>query len=215
MDKLPITCFIREPDVPLHTGKKMYEHACQVCQKRYSRKRNLDRHMLIHSKENPLKCETCGRRFLKEITLIRHRKRHKGKHSFECPTCGKRFKKKSKCPVCVHTEENPYESKVGLKPYKQNFNRHMRIHTDERSFVCEICGQRFTEKDHLRLHEMEHTGERPFECSFFGKRFIQTSDYSSHNCIHTEKKSYECKICSRRFSRKYSLKQHMQKHAQN
>lgn len=36
------------------------------------------------------------------------------------------------------------------------------IHTGERNFGCEICGQRFRAKGTLKGHILTHTGERPF-----------------------------------------------------
>ncbi|XP_069731554.1 zinc finger and BTB domain-containing protein 8A-like [Phaenicophaeus curvirostris] len=46
-----------------------------------------------------------------------------------------------KCPFCTHTVKR-----------RADLKRHLRCHTGERPYPCEVCGKRFTRLEHLRNH---------------------------------------------------------------
>lgn len=57
-----------------HTGEKSF--SCHVCQRRFSKKVNLQRHMRIHTGEKPYQCEVCQKAFARSTGLMYHRKVH-------------------------------------------------------------------------------------------------------------------------------------------
>lgn len=55
-----------------------------------------------------------------------------------------------KCPFC------PYTAKQ-----KGILKRHIRCHTGERPYPCEVCGKRFTRQEHLRTHAISVSLYKP------------------------------------------------------
>jgi KRAB domain-containing zinc finger protein len=91
---------------------------------------------------------------------------------FKCEVCDKNFK------------------------YLSLYERHKRIHNNERTFKCEICDKTFNRPDTLKTHMNIHTGQG-FECCgrfFHSKAALKYHQRSSHtvNVI-------KCKECEQTF----------------
>uniref|UniRef100_A0A1A8KLJ1 C2H2-type domain-containing protein n=1 Tax=Nothobranchius kuhntae TaxID=321403 RepID=A0A1A8KLJ1_NOTKU len=68
----------------------------------------------------------------------------------------------------------------------------MSVHTGEKPFTCELCGQRFSRKPTLKSHMRVHTGHKPFVCKLCGQSFSQRTNLSSHMRGHTGQKPFAC-----------------------
>lgn len=77
------------------------------------------------------------------------------------------------CPVC------------GL--YFTNVKNHLKVHTKERPFQCDICKKKFIQKINLTVHHRVHTGERPYKCKKCDKTFIQKGNLDAHVNKHHKK----------------------------
>ncbi|XP_053560501.1 zinc finger and BTB domain-containing protein 20 [Bombina bombina] len=117
--------------------------------------------------------------------------------------------------AAVQGEKKPYECTLCNKTFtaKQNYVKHMFVHTGEKPHQCSICWRSFSLKDYLIKHMVTHTGVRAYQCSICNKRFTQKSSLNVHMRLHRGEKSYECYICKKKFSHKTLLERHVALHS--
>ncbi|KAK7078024.1 hypothetical protein SK128_021516 [Halocaridina rubra] len=134
----------------VHTTER--SHECPLCQRLFSDKSNLGRHIQRHNGERSYVCSICGKTFTTNSNLSTHLKVHSAREPLMCVLCN-----------------NTFLSKHGLK-------KHMMTHSGERPFQCEICDASFKENYSLKTHMKQHdnkdciTVEKPYQCGFCGKR---------------------------------------------
>ncbi|ELU03123.1 hypothetical protein CAPTEDRAFT_34004, partial [Capitella teleta] len=101
--------------------------------------------------------------------------------------------------------------KICNKTFAQNsnFKNHIRTHSDERPFVCEICCIGFKERYHLKKHMLfKHSNELKEECRVCGKKFKDSTAVRAHERIHSDVRPYACRRCGKTFKTSECLWHH-------
>jgi len=101
---------------------------CNVCDKEFKKRNDLERHNRTHTGEKPFECTVCQKRFSFKSAWKTHSKTHTGGKSFSCHLCGSLF-----------------ASKPSLKV-------HMRIHTGLTPYSCSQCDQTFRTPHQRQVH---------------------------------------------------------------
>ncbi|XP_036317573.1 zinc finger protein 157-like, partial [Rhagoletis pomonella] len=106
------------------------------------------------------------------------------------------------CPICQKKFDADY------------IRKHIdTVHSNERNFHCDICGDSYKSKPQLKRHMLLHTKERKVPCTVCDKTFVDKSELKVHMRVHTGELPYACHLCDRRFRIKVRLTYHLQKHA--
>ncbi|XP_045119882.1 zinc finger protein 652-A-like isoform X2 [Portunus trituberculatus] len=152
-----------------HTSSKVVVmHSCPQCHYKTVRREHFLRHIKnVHQNYRPFLCDICGKAFKRQDALKQHHVSHYqnlaqvGPYGFVCHICQK---------VC--------RSAAYLK-------EHMATHSEERSFLCEVCGASFKTRSVQRNH-------------------VQT--------IHRRPRAFTCVTCDKKFNTKFALRRHMKQH---
>ncbi|EEC06575.1 zinc finger protein, putative, partial [Ixodes scapularis] len=115
------------------------------------------------------------------------------------------------------TDSGPFTCPVCARSFVQRTHLmdHMRIHTGERPFRCDLCPLAFTQKSwNLSMHLHTHTGERPFKCGYCSRAFADRSNMRKHIPVLWTRLGvgFRCNVCGHATLQKDHVKAHCRTH---
>ncbi|XP_071037980.1 zinc finger protein 568-like [Parasteatoda tepidariorum] len=75
-------------------GQQGSSFVCHVCERAFSKKALLKRHLPSHAEKKPYSCHHCGKSFARRDSLKTHVRSHTGERQFTCHLCAKGFSSK-------------------------------------------------------------------------------------------------------------------------
>ncbi|XP_001360934.2 zinc finger protein 551 [Drosophila pseudoobscura] len=165
-------------------------------------------------------CDECKRSFLNEYQLEVHKYRvHCGQNPNVCSVCKKGFPCASK--LLEHRARyhfKPVEWQCKLCSYnagsKWDYQQHLNVHSGQRNYTCEMCGQSYKSTSALAVHRRTHS-QPQLACPHCQKHFRENCTLKNHiKRVHKRENSrnYACRVCWRRFQTVEVLRLHERVH---
>ncbi|XP_008556329.1 zinc finger protein 160 isoform X1 [Microplitis demolitor] len=198
----------------------MDNHECSTCKKRYSTKKSLLRHQLLHEEPN-FECDICNVKFYRKDKLKAHYDKCSEKNPNQvrkCNICGDTFEnndilrehRSKHVDEGILTEEDLKDLEPGSEDRKgEKIARKRR--TDIVGLECTECNKQYTSRKGLLRHIQVHEGKK-YLCDICPKKFYRREHLKIHVAKHNMIKPHKCPRCSKRFMKEEQLSAHLTKH---
>lgn len=184
--KICLQCgFKRERDIKMHLdvvhGGKSYAFQCQFCNKRFSWKDSLNRHIKFKCPEKigGFQCKFCSEGF-KTVNAfthhldVAHAKNSYGlQNKYHCEYCNKKFTqiehlqahhRRDNCKPKTVEKQYLYECEVCQKTFKTMnylYDHVHKVHQQNMPHSCDLCQEKFSDKSSLVKHALTSCPGKP------------------------------------------------------
>ncbi|KPJ17566.1 Myoneurin [Papilio machaon] len=153
-------------------------------------------------------CEVCGLVLLDEDQLIEHNeKKHMKKYT--CYYCGRMYKGENSFEFHIKKHEMHMMGDAKKRTNSTNIKEDKNV--SKKKFSCATCQRDFVDDRSLMWHQRLHTNERPYVCDVCGRGFVSLNRRNQHAvCAHTAP-ARRCPLCPALFHLRSMVNTHVKK----
>ena len=191
---------------------------CNICERRFSQKTNISRHMMLHTGIRPYRCSTCEKGFIQSQSLRQHRLRHHPEEPVGSisPVINRSLVNRKTLTQQLMQQDPPtsgtWSPGVDMElgnidlPSVMNIEKNSPPSSDVKSDEQKLI------LINKKLKEAEHSKPtKVFSCPVCGRTFTRKINMHVHLKKHTDSKPYKCTVCEAAFAQTIALKNHMMK----
>ena len=178
-----------ESDLKTQPKGKEDQIKCDLCDKTFTLKSSLKKHMDLHKETPSFECTYCKSTFKHRDTFRSHRASCKARPPAERKERKKRKNKAKTCDICG-------KQYAGHTSYKH----HMLAHEGKFQYTCVVCSKQYNNELHYKEHLARHYGDKRFKCDECDHRTVSKADMKQHMRQHTDEKPFKCKYCDMEFT---------------
>lgn len=202
-----------------HEAVAKVKPKCNICNKTFNRAYDFKRHSLVHFNVEHLDSKDSFGMDSSQLFAdkISSNVEMKSVLTYSCDVCCRIFKVKDSFErhKRIHTNERPFKCGECGKQFRDSGGllRHVKeVHEKVRNHLCTICHKWFVNRPTLEDHLRTHSGERPFVCHQCGLMFKSKSSLYQHSKTHSDVLPHVCVYCRKGFRRRQELIAHTSTH---
>lgn len=164
----------------MEPAEKQEIFECKVCSRSFLTQPKLSRHNTMFHTTKLFKCTCCSSSFSHEKSLKKHLKMKK---------CRKPSSQ-TNASLPLETNPPTENATNPLKVMRNRIIQRIQPFLNKKyKYVCSYCPRAFASGWQLNVHNRLHTGERPYGCDYCGQRFIRKDYVKRHQVKCTKKRS--------------------------
>lgn len=145
--------------------RSLWKYTCEICNRKFPLKINLDSHKKTHTGEKNFPCHLCDRKCINMSVLKRHLQTHSHLFFYKCDICDQGYK---------------YQKSLDIHKAKAHGIGTIKIQQTVKKFICPLCSKAYSANNKLQKHLRAHMGEKPFKCPECQKGFTDKSYVKQH-----------------------------------
>ena len=214
----PLECSIIKTKVSCHKDLSGKNFICNICDRQYANRANLNRHLKKHNDKFTFECKKCTQYFSTQDALNEHQKTRHGSKTHLCTSCGKAYGKRAHLTVhqrrfhqSEYLEPNlicPFENCTKTFQQKERYEDHLNVHDNVKPYSCSKCKREFHSRYYKNSHEKMCTGKISYKCDECDQVFCDKSSLARHKNTQHNSKVYDCS-CGKTYLYENSLRQHI------
>lgn len=113
-----------------------------------------------------------------------------GELKLRCTACGTESKDQihHEAHVLIHSGDKLWKCRVldCRKTFRDfpSLEGHLLSHSDQKKYICEICGTYFESQENLAKHAPIHTTEKTYKCDYCSSVYLRDKEKRSHMKMH-------------------------------